>query len=125
MPASSLSVTLQPLPSGPCEARFGIYVAEQYAGGLTVHSIDRAQGVFSYGIAIARAMRRRGVAHEAITQLLSRYAAQGFSRCIVEVYADNEASLLLHAKLGFAQTSRFLKDGRETVRLEREMAKTD
>lgn len=119
MPVSSSSVALRPLPSGPREQRLGIYLDSAYAGGLTVHSIDRAQGVFSYGIAIARAMRRRGVAYEAIAQLLVRYAAQGFTRCVVEVYADNEASLLLHAKLGFLPVGRFLKDGRETVRLER------
>lgn len=115
------SITLRPLPSGPAEARFGIYLADAYAGGLTVHSIDRAQGVFSYGIAIARDLRRRGVAQQAITQLLARYATQGFMCCAVEIYADNAASLALHTKLGFAEMYRFVKDGRKTVRLERRL----
>ena len=112
-------ITLRPLPSGPAEARFGIYAGESYAGGITVHSIDRENGSFSYGIAIAQAMRRHGVASSAILLLLSRFSADGFSRCIVEIYADNIPSRALHQKLGFTQTAVFLKDGRETVRMER------
>ena len=115
------SITLRPLPSGPAEARFGIYLADTYAGGITVHSIDRAHGVFSYGIAVARDLRRRGVAQQALTQLLAWYAAQGFTCCAVEIYADNTASLALHTKLGFAEMYRFVKDGRQTVRLERQL----
>lgn len=113
------SLALRPLPSGWGEERFAIYLADTYAGGVTVHSIDRVHGVFSYGIAIACALRRRSIAREAIAQLLARYAAQGFVRCAVEIYADNAASLALHANLGFAEMKRFIKDGRETVRMER------
>lgn len=112
-------ITLRPLPSGTHEERFGIYWNETYAGGITVHSMDRERGVFSYGVAIAQHMRRRGVAATAIVQLLERHASAGFNRCAVEVYADNIPSLALHAKLGFVKTAVFLKDGRETVRLER------
>lgn len=112
-------ITLRPLPSGTHEERFGIYWNETYVGGITVHSMDREHGVFSYGIAIAQHMRRRGVAAGAIAQLLERYAAAGFIRCAVEVYADNAPSLALHEKLGFVKTAVFLKDGRETVHLER------
>lgn len=112
-------IMLHPLPSGSNEERFGIYWNNTYAGGITVHSIDRERGVFSYGIAIVQLMRRRGVAVGAITQLLARYAAAGFSLCAVEVYADNASSLALHEKLGFVKTAVFLKDGRETVHLER------
>lgn len=112
-------VTLRPLPSGALEARFAIYVGENYAGGVTVHSIDRENGVFSYGVAIAQSMRRRGVAFSAIDLLLARYRADGFSRCVVEIYADNAPSRALHEKLGFSKTAAFLKDGRETVRMAR------
>ena len=118
MSPSSVPVTLRPLPSGYGEERLAIWLGDQYAGGITLHSIDRAQGVFSYGIAVARPLRRQGVALRAVRALLARCAAQGFALCAVEVYADNAPSLALHAKLGFTPVCRFQKDRREAVRLE-------
>ena len=60
--------------------------------------------VFSYGIAVAPALRRRGVARGALSLLLDGMRGRGFTRAVVRIAPDNAASLALHASLGFLCT---------------------
>ena len=98
-----MDVALVPV-GGEGETRFFIRADGRHAGGITVHSA--CGDAFSYGIAIAPAMRRRGVASDALRALFARMRAQGFARAIVRVQAENAASLALHAGLGFRETAR-------------------
>ena len=86
------------------ERRFLIRAGGGHAGGITVHSVRG--DAFSYGIAIAPDMRRRGVARKALLALFERMRAQGFAHAIVQVQEQNAASLALHAGLGFEETLR-------------------
>lgn len=98
--------TLVPVPAGrdARELRFFIRLDGRHAGGITVHSVCGTS--FSYGIAVAREMRRRGAAHGALLQLYEQMKERGFSRAFVQVEASNRASLALHEKLGFVETGR-------------------
>ena len=69
-----------------------------------MHSINPPR--FSYGIAVAPALRRRGVAKAALSLLFEEMARRGFSQAVVQVAPDNAASLALHASLGFEVVSR-------------------
>ena len=88
-----MRVSLLPLDPPP-SLRFFIRADGLHAGGITVHSVSGTR--FSYGIAVAGAMRRRGVAS----------SARGFAVCAVQIAPDNAASLALHRRLGFAETGR-------------------
>ena len=107
-----MRLTLLSLDPPPC-LRFFIRADGRHAGGITVHSVKGTQ--FSYGIAVSRPMRRRGVASAALPLLLDTMKARGFTRCIVQITPDNAASLGLHRKLGFVETGR---DG-AAVRMEK------
>ena len=72
-----------------------------HAGGVTVHSVNPPQ--FSYGIAIAKDMRRKGVARAALPLLFDHMGRMGFTRAVVQIAPDNVASLALHRTLGFRQ----------------------
>ena len=76
----------------------------RHAGGITVHSVQGAQ--FSYGVAVSKAMRRRGIASAALPLLFETMKSRGFTACVVQIAPDNAASLALHRKLGFVQTGR-------------------
>ena len=95
-------ITLHPIGKSADDLRFSILLDGRYAGGITVHSVDPP--AFSYGIAVAPALRRRGVAREALSLLLTRMRERGFTRAVVRVLPGNAASLALHASLGFART---------------------
>jgi RimJ/RimL family protein N-acetyltransferase len=84
------------------DLRFFILLDGQHAGGVTVHSVNPPQ--FSYGIAIARTMRRRGVARAALPLLFDHMRQLGFARAVVQIAPDNAASLALHRALEFRQT---------------------
>jgi len=83
------------------DLRFFILKDGQHAGGITVHSVHPPS--FSYGIAVAPAMRRRGVAKAALPLLFEAMKQRGFSQAVVQVAADNAASLALHESLGFVK----------------------
>lgn len=98
-----MSIALVPIGQGPDDLRFFIQADGIHAGGITVHS---AKGeAFSYGIAIAPAMRRRGVASAALSLLFAQMRKAGYARAFVQVAPQNAASLALHRKLGFVQTT--------------------
>jgi RimJ/RimL family protein N-acetyltransferase len=76
--------------------------AGELAGTLNTHGCDRRCGTFSYGVAIFRAHWRKGYASEAIRIVLRYYFEElGYQKCTVSVYAFNQPSLQLHARLGF------------------------
>ena len=97
-------VTLRYIGKSADDLRFFILSDGQHAGGITVHSVHPPR--FSYGIAVAPALRRRGVARAALVLLLEEMARRGFSQAVVQVAPSNAASLALHASLGFEAVSR-------------------
>ena len=86
------------------DLRFFILLNGQHAGGITVHSVKAPR--FSYGVAVAPILRRRGAAKGALLLLFEEMKRRGFSQAVVQVAPDNAASLALHASLGFAETAR-------------------
>ena len=84
------------------DLRFFILLDGQHAGGITVHSVNPP--TFSYGIAIARDMRRKGIAKAALPLLFDEMRRRSFAKAIVQIAPENKASLALHASLGFMQT---------------------
>ena len=96
-----MRVSLVPLDPPPC-LRYFIRADGRHAGGITVHSVSGAR--FSYGVAVSRDMRRRGIASAALPLLFAKMRARGFSVCAVQIAPENAASLALHQKLGFTQT---------------------
>ena len=98
-----MQLSLLPLDPPPC-LRYFIRADGRHAGGITVHSVQGAQ--FSYGVAVSKAMRRRGIASAALPLLFETMKARGFTACVVQIAPDNAASLVLHRKLGFVQTGR-------------------
>ena len=83
------------------DLRFFILMDGQHAGGITVHSVNPPG--FSYGIAIAKNMRRKGVAKAALPLLFEEMKRRGFTRASVQIAPENQASLALHATLGFVR----------------------
>ena len=106
-------VTLRYIGKSADDLRFFILSEGHHAGGITVHSVHPPR--FSYGIAVAPALRRRGVAKAALSLLFEEMAHRGFSQAVVQVAPSNAASLALHASLGFEVVSR----DREAVTLVR------
>ena len=76
-------------------------------GGLSYHSRDRKNGVFSFGVVIDRPHRKQGYAEDAI-KILLRYGfrERRYQKCNSACVHTNEASIALHKKLGFAQEGR-------------------
>ena len=99
-----MNVTLKFIGKSAEDLRFFLLADGRHAGGITVHSI--AGTAFSYGIAVAPDMRRRGIARAALPQLFARMRDRGFTRVTVQIAPDNAASLALHRALGFAETAR-------------------
>lgn len=97
-----MRITLRFIGKDADDLRFFILADGRHAGGVTVHSVRGTQ--FSYGIAIAPAMRRRGIASLALPQLFERMARRGFECAVVRVAPNNAASLALHRALGFEET---------------------
>jgi RimJ/RimL family protein N-acetyltransferase len=76
-------------------------------GGLSFHSRDPKNGIFSFGIGIDRWQRRKGYAEDAV-RILLRYAfwERRYQKCNSACVHTNEASIRLHHKLGFVQEGR-------------------
>ena len=86
------------------DLRFFILSGGRHAGGVTVHSVNPP--IFSYGIAVAPAMRRKGIAKAALLLLFEEMKRRGFCTAAVQIALDNAASLALHTSLGFEESSR-------------------
>ena len=111
-------VTLRYIGKSADDLRFFILSEGVHAGGITVHSVHPPR--FSYGIAVAPALRRRGVAKAALLLLFEEMKGRGFSQAVVQVAPGNATSLALHASLGFEAVSR---DG-QAVTLVKELSQT-
>lgn len=102
-----MQISIRHIGKSADDLRFFIYEGGSHAGGITVHSITGK--CFSYGIAIAREKRNRGVAKAALPLLFDMMKVRGFSRAIVQIAVDNTASLALHTSLGFEETGRDMR----------------
>ena len=96
-------ITIKHIGKSADDLRFFILFNGQHAGGITVHSINPPS--FSYGIAVAPKMRRKGVAKAALPLLFAEMKKRGFTQAAVQIAPKNAASLALHSGLGFTQTS--------------------
>jgi len=76
-------------------------------GGISLHSADQKNGVFSFGVVIDRTHRRKGYAEEAVSILL-RYCfdERRYQKCNSACVHTNEASIALHRRLGFQEEGR-------------------
>jgi RimJ/RimL family protein N-acetyltransferase len=79
----------------------------EYVGGVSLHSMDRKNGVFSFGVAIDAPHRSKGYAKDAVAILL-RYGFQErrFQKCNSATVHTNSASIALHTSLGFTEEGR-------------------
>lgn len=92
-------IDLKWIGKGADDLRFFIRLDGAHAGGITVHSVCAPR--FSYGIAVAPHLRRKGVAKEALLLLFAEMKRRGWTQAVVQVAQDNAASLALHRALGF------------------------
>jgi RimJ/RimL family protein N-acetyltransferase len=78
-----------------------------YVGGISLHSRDEKNGLFSFGIVIGREHREKGYAEEA-ARILLRYGfwERRYQKCNSGCVHTNEASIALHKKLGFIEEGR-------------------
>ena len=106
-------ITIRHIGKSADDLRFFLYEDGQHAGGITVHSVSG--DAFSYGVAVAREKRNRGVAKAALPLLYDFMKARGFSRVFVEIAPENAASLALHRALGFELVS----GGENAIRMEK------
>ena len=109
------AVTLRFIGRWPEDPRWFNRAGSRHAGGITVHSISGES--FSYGIAVAPALRSRGIAKAALPLLFEEMKKRGFNRAEVQIESGNAASLALHRGLG----SRLYAEDERTVSLERRL----
>ena len=78
-----------------------------HIGGISLHSRDEKNGLFSFGIVIDRQHRRQGYAEDAV-QIVLRYGfwERRYQKCNSACPHTNEASIRLHKKLGFLEEGR-------------------
>lgn len=110
-----MNVSIRLIGKSADDLRFFISANGEHAGGITVHSLCGTS--FSYGVAIAREKRNRGIAKAALPLLYAEMKARGFTLARVEIAAENAASLALHTALGFRRTV----CEAECVRMEKEI----
>ena len=76
-------------------------------GGVSLHSCDDKNGVFSFGVSIYRQHRGQGFAEEAVRILLKYgFWEKRYQKCNSACLHNNEASIRLHKKLGFVVEGR-------------------
>ena len=76
-------------------------------GGISLHSWDEKNGVFSFGIVIHRQHRGQGYAEEAVRILLKYgFWERRYQKCNSACLHVNEASIRMHKKLGFQEEGR-------------------
>lgn len=79
----------------------------EVVGAIHIHHANLRCGTFMYGISIFPSYRRKGYAFEAIRLVLRYYFDERrYQKCTAEVYSFNEASALLHERLGFTLEGR-------------------
>jgi len=86
-------------------------------GGISLHSRNRKNGTFGFGISVAPEHRGNGYAADAV-RILLRYCfhERRFQKCNSACVETNAASIALHRRLGFVEEGRrrrqFFLDGR-------------
>ena len=76
-------------------------------GGISLHSCDEKNGVFSFGIVIDRQHCGQGYAEDAVRILLKYgFWERRYQKCNSECLHVNEASIRMHKKLGFIEEGR-------------------
>lgn len=76
-------------------------------GWVTLHSSDRKNGTFGFGVAVYRDYRGHGNAIDAVRTLLKYgFWEQRYQKCNSVCLHTNEASIRLHQKLGFIEEGR-------------------
>ncbi|KOU36491.1 GNAT family N-acetyltransferase [Streptomyces sp. WM6378] len=82
----------------------------ELVGTVGSHRTGRPSGWFEFDVTIGAEHRRKGYAAEAVVVLLRfMFAERRYHKCLVEVLADNEASLALFRRLGFTEEGRLRK----------------
>ena len=107
------SITLFFIGKEPNDLRWFILLNERHAGGITIHSTNGS--TFSYGIAIAPLLRRKGIASVALYMLFDLMKKKGYTLARTHIQLDNVASLRLHQALGFTE----IKQTNNIVTMER------
>jgi RimJ/RimL family protein N-acetyltransferase len=79
----------------------------EYIGGISFHSRDEKNGLFSFGVVIDRQYRKQGYAEEAV-QIMMKYGfwEKRYQKCNSACIVVNEGSIKLHKKLGFTEEGR-------------------
>jgi len=81
--------------------------AGEYVGGVSLHSVDPKNGVFSFGVVIDEPHRHRGYATDAV-RILLRYGfgEKRYQKCNSAAVHTNAASIAMHRSLGFTEEGR-------------------
>lgn len=81
--------------------------SDQLVGHLNTHDCNRRVGIFRYGINVLPEHQGKGYASEAARLVLRYYFDElRYQKCNVHVFAINEASIVLHERLGFVLEGR-------------------
>ena len=76
-------------------------------GGISLHSREEKNGLFSFGVVISRERRRNGYAEEAVRILLKYgFWERRYPKCNSACAHTNDGSIALHRKLGFVEEGR-------------------
>jgi RimJ/RimL family protein N-acetyltransferase len=80
-------------------------------GWVTLHSRDQKNGTFGFGVAVYRAYRGHGYAVDAV-RLVLKYGfwEQRYQKYNSMCLHTNEASIRMHAKLGFREEGRIRRN---------------
>ena len=82
-------------------------LACELVGGISLHSRDEKNGLFSFGVGVDRQHRRQGYAADAVLILLKYgFWERRYQKCNSACVDMNEGSIRLHEKLGFSQEGR-------------------
>jgi len=80
---------------------------EEHVGGISLHSMDDKNGIFSFGIIIYKDFRKQGYAEDAVNILLKYgFLEKRYQKCNSACSESNKASIKLHLKLGFKEEGR-------------------
>jgi len=84
---------------------------QEYAGLVTMHSIDERHGKFSFSVLVDRLYRKRGYAEEAVRLILKYgFMERRLHKCNSACASYNTASIQLHRKLGFIHEGTLRKE---------------
>ncbi len=91
---------------GPILFRIETFEGED-VGGISLHSRDKRNGVFSFGVVVDRARWGKGYAADAVRILLRfGFWERRYQKCNSACVASNVDSIRLHEKLGFKEEGR-------------------